>query len=73
MKLKLDENLPATAVLRLVALGFDVDTARDEGLGGRPDEAVWAAAQANGRFLVTQDLDFSDARRFAPGAHFGLL
>jgi predicted nuclease of predicted toxin-antitoxin system len=31
------------------------------------------AAQAEGRFLVTQDLDFSDTRKFAPGAHHGIL
>jgi predicted nuclease of predicted toxin-antitoxin system len=34
---------------------------------------VWAAAQTEGRFLVTQDLDFSDIRRFAPGTHHGVL
>lgn len=34
---------------------------------------VWRAAQADGRFLVTQDLDFSDARKYAPGTHHGLL
>jgi len=26
-----------------------------------------------GRFLITQDLDFSDARAFAPGTHHGIL
>jgi hypothetical protein len=26
-----------------------------------------------GRFLITQDLDFSDTRQFAPGTHAGLL
>jgi hypothetical protein len=45
----------------------------DEGLSGRSDYDVWAAAQAEGRFLVTQDLDFSNARRFAPGTHHGLM
>jgi predicted nuclease of predicted toxin-antitoxin system len=34
---------------------------------------VWRAAQNEERFLITQDLDFSDARRYAPGAHHGLL
>jgi predicted nuclease of predicted toxin-antitoxin system len=73
MKLKLDENLPATLAVRLRELGHDADTVRDEGLTGRPDELVWQAAQAEGRFLVTQDLDFSDARKFAPGTHCGIL
>ncbi len=73
MKLKLDENIPARACVRLAALGLDVDTAVQEGLGGKPDAAVWEAAQQAGRFLVTQDLDFSDVRRFEPGTHHGLL
>jgi hypothetical protein len=25
------------------------------------------------RFLITQDLDFSDLRQFAPGSHHGIL
>ncbi|HKY40636.1 MAG TPA: DUF5615 family PIN-like protein [Polyangiaceae bacterium] len=73
MRLKLDENLPQSVAPRLAALGFEVDTVLDENLGGRDDDTVWAAAQAEQRFLVTQDLDFSDARRFAPGTHAGVL
>jgi predicted nuclease of predicted toxin-antitoxin system len=73
VKLKLDENLPTSAAQRLSALGFDVDTVLEERLGGRSDADVWAAAQAEGRFLVTCDLDFSDVRTFAPGTHCGVL
>lgn len=73
MKLKLDENLPRQLVPILTALGHDVDTVPDEHLAGRDDDAVWAATQAGGRFLVTQDLDFSDARKYSPGTHHGLL
>ena len=35
----------------------------------RDDDVVWSAAQAHGRFLVTQDLDVSDVRKYAPGTH----
>jgi len=42
-------------------------------LAGRNDDEVWEAAQAANRFLITQDLDFSDVRRFTPGTHAGLL
>ena len=73
MKLKLDENLPASAASRLAAIGYDVDTVRDEGLSGAKDEAVWSAAQTEQRFLDTQDLDFSDTRTYAPGTHAGLM
>ena len=40
---------------------------------GARDDLIWEAAQREERFLITQDLDFSDARRFAPGTHQGLL
>ena len=73
MIIKLDENLPERLVGELAALGHDVDTVRAEHLDGRDDNEVWVAAQDAGRFLVTQDLDFSDVRRYAPGTHAGLL
>jgi len=73
MKLKLDENLPGRLVDSLIALGHDVDTALSEGLGGQRDTALWSAVQDSGRFLVTQDLDFSDIRHFAPGTHHGII
>lgn len=73
MKLKLNENLPESLVGELAALNHDVDSVRQEGLAGHDDPDVWAAAQAAGRFLITQDLDFSDARKFGPGTHHGLL
>lgn len=73
MKIKLDENLPAGLVGILTAAGHDVDTVPDEGLAGRLDPDVWQAAQDAARFFVTQDLDFSDIRRYQPGTHHGLL
>jgi hypothetical protein len=73
VKIKLDENMPHRLVRFLTKLGHDVDTVFDERLVGRDDEVVWNAAQADGRFLITQDLDFSDARKYVPGTHHGLL
>ena len=73
MKIKLDENLPERLVRVLSALGHDVDTVRREQLKGRADADVWSAAQTAQRFLITQDLDFSDMRRYTPGTHAGLL
>jgi predicted nuclease of predicted toxin-antitoxin system len=73
MRIKLDENLPVELVTVLREQGHDVDTVPDEGIGGAPDEAVWAAVSTAGRFLITQDLDFSDRRRFVPGTHAGIL
>jgi predicted nuclease of predicted toxin-antitoxin system len=73
VKIKLDENLPERLVSELQALGHDVDTVPSEHLAGRDDNEVWQAAQTVDRFLITQDLDFSDVRRFTPGTHAGLL
>ncbi len=73
MRIKLDENLPESLLLALQALGHDADNVRSEGIEGQDDDTVWQAAQSDGRFLVTQDLDFSDIRRFTPGTHAGLL
>ena len=73
MKIKLDENLPSRLVDVLSALRHEVDTVPDEGMAGQDDTLVWRAAQDAGRFLITQDLDFSDARSFAPGTHHGIL
>ena len=73
MKIKLDENLPGRLVPALTDLGHNVDTVVLERLAGHDDHAVWQAAQQAGRFLITQDLDFSDMRRYTPGTHGGLL
>jgi predicted nuclease of predicted toxin-antitoxin system len=73
MKIKLDENLPVGLIGILAELGHDVDSVPREALTGQPDVKVWEATQAAQRFLVTQDLDFSDVRRFAPGTHQGIL
>jgi len=73
MRIKLDENLPSSLVQSLVGLGHEIDTVPQEGLAGRDDTEIWQAAQDSGRFLITQDLDFSDTRRFSPGTHHGIL
>jgi predicted nuclease of predicted toxin-antitoxin system len=73
MKIKLDENLPVRLVDVLVRHGHETDTVIDENLAGHPDDAVWQASVAEQRFLITQDLDFSDTRKFTPGAHPGIL
>lgn len=73
MKIKLDENLPHRLAGVLQNIGHDVHTTYDEGLIGRADLEIWRIAQAEKRFLITQDLDFSDPRQFVPGSHCGIL
>jgi len=70
---KLDENLGKTHVRFLRELGYEADRVHDQGLSGANDERVWARVCAEGRFLITLDLDFSDVRRYRPGSHPGIL
>jgi predicted nuclease of predicted toxin-antitoxin system len=73
MRIKLDENLPLRLASSLKNLNHDVHTADGEGLTGHADREIWQAAQREARFLITQDLDFSDSREFTPGSHHGIL
>ena len=73
MRIKLDENLPHRLATILNNMGHQVHTAYQERLVGHKDEVIWEAAQREARFLITQDLDFSDTRKFAAGTHHGIL
>lgn len=73
MRIKLDENLPQALIPELTAAGHDIQSVQYEGLTGKPDFEIWSATQAEGRVFITQDLDFSDVRRFQPGMHYGIL
>lgn len=73
MKFKLDENLPAELAALLTVQGHDVHTVPEESLVGRPDGELFRAATDEQRILLTQDLDFSDVRKFRPGTHAGVV
>jgi len=64
MKIKLDENMPVRLADSLRDLGHEVDTVAEEGMKGLPDAHIWDAVSKEPRFLVSQDLDFSDIRRY---------
>jgi predicted nuclease of predicted toxin-antitoxin system len=70
---KLDENLGRLHAELLREHGYDADRVHDEGISGAKDPDLWAKVVAEGRFLITLDLDFSDIRRFRPGSHPGIL
>ena len=73
MRIRLDENIPFRLADILNRMGHEVDSVQQEGLSGQNDELIWKTTQEANRFLITQDLDFSDIRQFAPGTHYGLL
>lgn len=73
MRIKLDENLPLELQSGLGGLGHDVHSVFDENLAGEPDEKIWHACTGEELFLITQDLDFSDVRKYPPGTHAGIM
>ena len=72
MKLKLDENLGARGRELLAAAGHDVCTVPEQDLCSATDEEVASRCRADGRGIVTLDLDFANPFRFAPAEHHGI-
>lgn len=73
MKFKLDENLPREGAEVLRAGGHDAVTTLDQGLGGKPDEDVFAMISAEGRVLVTLDAGFGNIQAYPPKAGPGVV
>ena len=73
MRFKIDENLPDALVSLLAEKGHDACTARQQTLNGRPDRDLAAACRAEGRAIVTLDLDFSDITAFPPEDYAGII
>lgn len=73
IKIKLDENISRHLKPHLQQEGYDVFTAAGEGLLGKSDVEVGAAAKSEGLILFTLDLEFADLRKFPPGTHPGII
>lgn len=73
MLFKLDENLRPEVGEPLRQLGHDVATIFDQGLRGRDDHEVADACRAEGRVLISLDLDFSNIQMFPPENSPGLI
>jgi predicted nuclease of predicted toxin-antitoxin system len=73
LKLKIDENLPRESATILLNAGFEADTVFDERLTGADDSEIAARSRAEGRVLVTLDLDFSNIRTYPPAEHAGII
>ncbi len=73
MKIKLDENLSRHLKSTLIDAGHEAHTAADEGLLGKADADVAAAAKSEGMMVFTLDVAFADLRRFPPGEHPGII
>ena len=73
MKVKLAENLPASAAAALAGAGHDAGTGPGGGLTGARDPDVVSAAAGAGRILVCLDVGLGDIRGYPPGSHAGIV
>ncbi|MBI2943790.1 MAG: DUF5615 family PIN-like protein [Candidatus Wallbacteria bacterium] len=73
MKIKLDENLSEHLQSLLQQRGHDASSTEQEGLLGRSDAEVAAAAGSEGRMVFTLDVGFAELRKFPPGSHPGVV
>ena len=72
-KFKIDENLPVEVAEMLKAAGHDAMTIFDQSMVGDLDPEVASVCKAEGRALVTLDLDFSDIRTYPPAEFPGII
>ena len=70
---KIDENLHPDVARFLRDHGNDAVTVWDQDLRGTPDANLAAVCRAEGRALVTLDLDFADIRTYPPEEYPGLI
>lgn len=72
MKLKLDENLGNRGAATLRSAGHEVATVFEQALVTASDRKVIDVCAAEGRCLVTLDLDFANPLSFDPAAYSGI-
>jgi predicted nuclease of predicted toxin-antitoxin system len=73
LNFKIDENLPAECAALLRNEGFGADTVAEEGLAGADDAVVASRVRAEGRVLMTLDLDFANIQAYPPSTHAGII
>ena len=72
MKLKLDENLGERGAALFRDAGHDVATVASQQLSSAGDRQLITACAAEGRCIVTLDLDFSNPLVFRPWEYAGI-
>ena len=72
MRLKLDENLGRAAAELVARAGHDVASVATQRMSGTADGELFERCVAEGRCLVTLDLDFANPFRFDPARGAGV-
>jgi predicted nuclease of predicted toxin-antitoxin system len=72
VKVKLDENLGRRALKQFQAAGHDVTSVPGQRLCSAPDHALISICGAEGRCLVSLDLDFANPLVFKPDQYAGI-
>lgn len=73
MNFKIDENLPAECGALLREAGYGADTVAEENLAGADDSAIARSVRAEGRVLITLDLDFANIQAYPPSMQPGII
>jgi len=73
VKFKIDENLADELAAVLRNMGHAAHTVEEEGLSGAPDPSIIAAAEAEGRVLLTLDKGIAGQLRGSATNHKGVV
>ncbi len=73
MRFKLDENLSEALASPLTLDGHDGSSVLAQHLGGRSDETIFEVCRAEGRALITLDLDFNNPVAFPTAGSAGII
>jgi predicted nuclease of predicted toxin-antitoxin system len=73
MQFRVDENLRDDIAEALRSRGHDTLTVHDQGMRGNPDTRLALVCRADGRAIVTLDLDFANIRDYPPQDYPGLI
>jgi predicted nuclease of predicted toxin-antitoxin system len=73
VRIKVDENLPASLAGAVRERGFDAESVGEDCLVGAADNALLDVAGPEDRMVFTLDRGFGDIRAYPPGTHPGIV